>query len=177
MPRVSLVEKEQAHPIIRQEVYQEREEQGLRVINLFKVMGHCPSIGLNFVRLVRSILQGEELPARLRELAILRVTNLAQAKYAFTKHTAAALRNGVSPKQIDDISAWVTSAEFNELECAVLGYTDEVTQCLEVKDETFAQLRSFFSEHAIVELTTVIGFYGMVSRILLALQIELEPEV
>ena len=177
MQRVSLVEKDQADPVMRKEVYQEREDQGGRVINLFKVMGHCPSIGLNFIRLARSILQGEELPANLREMIILRVTNLAQAEYAFIKHTAAALRNGVSQKQIDAISAWEASAEFNEPERAMLAYTDEVAQYIKVKDETFARLQSFFNEHAIVELTTVIGFYGMVSRTLVALQIELEPEV
>ena len=58
----------------------------------------------------------------------------------------------------------------------MLRYADEVTQDIRVKDDTFAALQGFLSEHAIVELTSVIGYYNMVCRILIALQIELEPE-
>ena len=56
----------------------------------------------------------------------------------------------------------------------MLGYTDELAQDIRVKDETFARLRDFFREHAIVELAAAISYYCMVCRILAALQIELE---
>ena len=175
MPRVSLVEKDQAHPVVK-ELYQKNEEQGWPVINLFKVMGHCPYIGLNFQRMGNSILRGEELSPILRELAILRVGVLAQSEYEFSKHTVIGKEAGVSQKQIDGISNWVSSPEFNEEERAVLAYTDEVATSIRVKDETFAKLQNFFNEHEIVELTVTIGYYGMVCRILVALQVELEPE-
>jgi len=50
-----------------------------------------------------------------------------------------------------------------------------VATSIKVKEETFARLQNFFNEHEIVELTVTIGYYGMVCRILVALQIELEP--
>ena len=56
----------------------------------------------------------------------------------------------------------------------MLAYTDEVERDIKVKDETFATLRGFFSEHEIVELTVVIGYYGMVCRFLAALDVEME---
>ena len=173
MQRISLVEKDRAHPLIR-ETYQKLEDQGSQILNLNKVMAHCPHIGLNFQRLGNSILRGEGLSARMRELAVLRVGNLAKAHYELVKHTPIALRAGVSQKQIDDIPDWVTSVEFNAEECAVLQYTDEVTQGTGVSDKTFADLRAFLSEAEVVELTAAIGYYGMVARILNALQIELE---
>ena len=108
MQRISLVEKDQAHPLIK-ETYQKLEDRGSQVLNLFKVMGHCPHIGLNFQRLGNSILMGEELPAKLRELAILRVSNLLPAEYEFVKHVPIALRSGVSQKQIDEVSDWAAS--------------------------------------------------------------------
>jgi len=174
MPRVSLIEKDQAHPVVK-ELYQKNEEQGWPVINLFKVMGHCPYIGLNFQRMGNSILRGEELSPKLRELAILRVGVLAQSEYELSKHTVIGKETGVSQKQIDDISNWASSPEFNEEERAALAYTDEVATSIKVKEETFARLQNFFNEHEIVELTVTIGYYGMVCRILVALQIELEP--
>lgn len=98
MARVSLVEKNQAHPMVK-ELYQKNETQSGHILNLWKVMGHCPYIGLNFQRLGNSLLKGEELSPRLRELAILRVGNLAQSDYEFKQHTAIALQCGVGQKR------------------------------------------------------------------------------
>ena len=175
MPRVSLVEKDQAHQVVK-ELYQKNEEQGWPVLNLFKIMGHCPYVGLNFQRLGNSILRGDGLSPKLRELAVLRVGELAQSEYELTKHAIIGRKAGLSQKQIDDISNWISSPEFNEEGQAVLAYTDEVVQNVKVKDETFTQLQRFLNEDEIVELTAAIGYYGMVCRILVALQVELELE-
>ena len=56
----------------------------------------------------------------------------------------------------------------------MLQYTDEVAENIRVADETFAKVNAFLSDQEIVELTATIGYYGMVSRILESLQIELE---
>ncbi len=173
MTRVSYVEKDQADPKLK-EAFQRIEERGQTVLNLFKVMANCPHIGLNFLRLGNSILTGEEVPANIRELAILRVGVLAQSKYEVTQHIAIGLRCGVRQKQIDDLAKWSKSKEFDDRERAVLQYTDEVAQNIKVKDGTFITLKKYFSDHAIVELTTTIGYYGMVCRILVGLQIDIE---
>ena len=176
MARINLVEKEHAHPMVR-ELYQKNEDRRGYVTNLAKVMGHCPYIGLNFQRLGNSLRTGEELSTRLRELTILRVGNLTQAEYEFKHHSITALQSGISQQQIDEISHWSDSELFSEEERAVLAYTDEVTRDIKVKDETFTRLRSLFSEHTVVELTALIGYYGMVCRILVALEVELEPGI
>lgn len=175
MARVSLMEKEQAPPMVK-ELYEKNAANTGRVLNLWKIMGHCPYIGLNFQRLGNSLLRGEELSVKLRELAVLRVGCLAQSEYEFRQHSAIALQCGVSQKQIDEISGWAASPEFNDEERAVLQYTDEVAQDIRVKDETFAELRGFLGEHAIVELTTAIGYWGMAARILVALEVEMDAE-
>ncbi|MBI4188017.1 MAG: carboxymuconolactone decarboxylase family protein [Chloroflexi bacterium] len=176
MARVSFMEKDKAHPMVK-ELFESNETRRGFVTNLAKVMGHCPYIGLNFQRLGNSLRKGEELPPKLRELTILRVGNLMQAEYEFKHHTIMGLQCGISQKQIDEVSHWTTSKLFNEQERAILAYTDEVTRDIKVKDGTFAKLQSLFSEHTIVELTALIGYYCMVCRILVALQVELEPDI
>jgi alkylhydroperoxidase family enzyme len=110
----------------------------------------------------------------LRELAILKVGDINQAKYEWTHHVPIALRLGVREEQIEALKDWENSGKFNEQERAILQYTDEVTRNIRVKDNTFAAVRRFLDDEGIVELTTTIGYYGMVCRILEALQIELE---
>jgi uncharacterized peroxidase-related enzyme len=173
MARVSLVEKENAHPMVK-ELYEKNMQNSGRVLNLFKVMGHLPYIGLNFQRMGNSILKGEELSPKLRELAILRVGFLANCRYEFTQHTPIALRAGLRKKQIDELGQWKLSKEFTDEEKVVLAYTDEVAVVVHVKDETFNELRRFLSEHSTVELTTTIAYYGMACRILEALQVDME---
>ena len=175
MARVSFVEKDQAPPMVK-ELYEKNEARNQRILNLWKVMGHCPYVGLNYQRMGNSLLRGEELSAKLRELAVLRIADLAQSGYEFKQHRVIALRCGISQEQVDDIGGWVNSERFDEEERAVLAYTDEVEQKIRVKDETFERLRSFLSEHAVVELTAAIGYWGMTARILEALEIDLEDE-
>lgn len=173
MARVGLVNKEQATPEIR-ERFQKMEEKGFRILNVFRVMAHCPQVGYHFLRLGNSILFQGTVPPALRELAILRVGHINQARYEWTHHVPIALRVGVREEQIDSLHDWKNSEKYNERERAVLQYTDEVTRDIRVKDDTFAALREFLNEEGIVELTTTIGYYGMVCRILEALRVELE---
>jgi alkylhydroperoxidase family enzyme len=176
MARVKYIEKDQASPKIK-EAFQRVEDQGQKVLNVFKTVANCPYIGLNFMRLGNSILTGEEVPADLRELAILRVGVLDKSEYEFTQHTAIGLKCGLTQKKIDDLKNWGASKEFNEKERAVLEYTDEIAQNIKVKEETFSTLKKYLSDHAIVELTITIGYYGMVCRILVGLQVELEDGI
>jgi len=174
MARVKLVEKEQADPRIK-EMFQKLEDQDVPVLNLFKAVGNCPRIGRNFVRLGNAILRPDFIDPKLRELAILRVGNLLRSEYEFTKHVTIGGEVGVTDDQIDELSNWAASRKFTDIEKAVLQYTDEVTLNVKVSDSTFANLKKFFGDQAIVKLTATIGYYGMVSRILVALEIELEP--
>ena len=173
MARVSFVEKGQGHPMVEQ-LYRKIESQGQTILNLYKVLGHSPYIGLNVERLAGSLRKGQELSPRLRELAVLRVGVLAKAEYQFSKHSAIGLQAGLRKEQIESIHNWESSPEFDDEERAVLAYTGEVEREIKVKDETFARLRSFLSERAIVELTIAISYYGMISRFLVALDVEME---
>jgi 4-carboxymuconolactone decarboxylase len=173
MARVRLLSNEQVAPEIR-EIFQKIEANGFRVINLYRVMAHCPRVGRYFLRLGNSILFKGAVAPNLRELAILRVGDINQANYEWTQHVSIALRTGVRQEQIDALPDWEKSEKFNEQERAILRYTDEVTKNIRVKDDTFAAVRRFLNEEGIVELTTTIGYYGMVCRILEAFQVELE---
>lgn len=173
MARVSYMTKEKAAPEIRQ-MFQKMEDNGFPIINLYKVVAHCPKVGQYFLRLGNSILFKGAVPTNLRELAILRVGQLLKASYEYTHHVPIALRLGVRQEQIDALAHWENSGEFNAREAAVLRYTDEVTENVRVKDETFAGVRGFLSEEGVVELTATIGFYCMACRILEALQVDLE---
>ena len=173
MARVKLLEKEDADPMV-QAIYQKIEDSGGEVINLLKALAHSPKICRDWNRMGITLLLKGDLSPRLRELAILRVGDLARANYERTKHVPIALQAGANQEQIDNLSNWTNADCFDAQEQAVLQYTDEVARNIRVSDDTFKKIAEFLSPKEIVELTTTIGYYGMVCRTLEALEIQLE---
>ena len=173
MARVRLVEKAQASPKVT-EVYQKIEDNGAKVINLFKAVANSPNLLLNVIRLGNSILMRTELPPRLRELAILRVARLSGSEYEWQQHVAIAWEVGIKQEQLDAISDWRNSSHFNDEECAVLQYVDEVARNVKVSDETYHAVKKFFNDQKVVELTMTVGYYGMLARLLVPLQVEVD---
>ena len=175
MARVKLLEKEEVAEAFK-DIYRRNEERGAPVLNIVKLLAHCPDIGPEYLRFAGSVLRGENVPMKLRELATLRVGNLNGADYEYLHHIPLGLRGGLTRKQIDEIANWPESSEFDEQERRVLQYTDEVARDNRVTDKTFARMRELFDEHDIVELTLVIGYFLMLCRILVTFQVELEPD-
>ena len=175
MSRVPLVQKEQASPELK-EIYDKIEARGAKIHNAHKALAHNPDILRNFLRLGVSLLTKTELPAKLRELAILRIARLTRSDYEWASHYPIALEIGVSQDQVDAISHWSDATNFSDEERAVLQYTDEVAQNSEVTDETFRVLQQYLNEQGIVELTLLVGFYRMVARFVMTLQIEVDTD-
>jgi 4-carboxymuconolactone decarboxylase len=173
--RIKMVQNAQASPELK-EIYNNLSKNGARILNLYRVVAHNPRALLNFLRLGNSLLVGTELPPKLRELAILRVAKLAGSEYEWSQHCPIALELGIDQKQIQTISHWSTSANFSAIERAVLQYTDEVAQNVTVKEETFQALQQHLNERAIVELTLSIGYWGMVARVLVPLQVSIDTQ-
>ena len=173
MARVKMVQKEQAPPKVK-EIYDKIEHHGAKILNLYKVMAHNPDVLLNHMRLGNSLITKSGLSPSLRELAILRVASLAGSEYEWVQHCPVALEAGISNEQIEAIPHWSESTSFSDEERAVLQYTDEVARNVRVQDETFTALQPYLNEQNIVELTLSIGYWGMVARLLVPLQVDID---
>ena len=175
MSRVQMVQMDQAQSAVK-ELYNRIEENGASVLNLYRVLAHNPDVMRNFLRFGSSLITRTELAPKLRELVILRVAKLTGSEYEWAQHYPIALEVGVSCEQAETISLWSDSANFSDEERTVLQYADEVAQNVEVQDETFRALYQHLNEQSIVELTLSIGFWGMVARFLVPLQVDIDAQ-
>lgn len=174
MARVKFIEKAEASPKV-QEVYQQIEDNGAKVINLFKTLANSPTaIMLNTVRLGNSILRQTALSPKLREMTILRVGQVCGCEYEWKQHAAVALEVGVTAEQQAGLKDWQKSGAFSEQERAVLQYVDEVAAGVSVSDKAFNALKKLFNDQVIVELTVTIGYYSMLARVLVPLQVDID---
>jgi 4-carboxymuconolactone decarboxylase len=173
MARVGYVATTEAQGDAR-EVFAKMEQRGSGVLNLHRALANSPSMLRNFMRMGNSLLFHGVLPPALRELAVLRIAQMAGAGYEWAHHVPIARQVGVTEEQVARLGSWTTSAHFDERERAVLRYTEAVTSTVAVPDEVFREVRAHTNEAEVVELTLVAGYWGMVARLLVALEIDLE---
>jgi len=175
MSRVGLVQKNQASPEVS-ELFQRIEDNGAKVMNLYRAVANSPQVTRNLIKLGNSLISKTDLSPKLRELTIMRIARLCDCEYEWAQHTPVALHSGVSQTQLDVIDSWKESDDFTDEERAVLQYVDEVAQNVKVADKTFEALRQHLSERNIVELTLAIGWWGMLARFLVPLEVEIDEQ-
>lgn len=142
-----------------------------RMLNLYSMLMHSPPVCEGWLSFLTAIRQRSSLPARVRELVIMRIAVVNEADYEFQQHRPIALSVGVSEEQIDGLRAGDLSA-FSGGDRAVLAYCDAMTKNVHVPDDVFATMRPHFSEREVVELSATIAAYNLVSRFLEALQVD-----
>ena len=155
-------------------VEQIKRERSGRMLNLYRMLLNSPPVAAGWLHLGTAVRYQSKLSGRLRELAICQVGKLNRADYEYLHHEPLALREGVSAEQLAALDSWQESGLFNARERAVLAYTDAMTREVEVDDATFATVREHFDRQQLLELTATIGFYNMVTRLLVALRIDLD---
>jgi alkylhydroperoxidase family enzyme len=101
------------------------------------------------------------------------------ADYELEQHAPELLRAGGTEAQVEALAGLGTEAEdtavFAATERAVLQLTLEMTRNVRVSDTTFERVQSALSDtRQVVELVGVIATYNMVSRFLVALEVDLE---
>ena len=114
-------------------------------------------------------------PRRLRELMILRTSQIARVDYELIHHARMAAAAGVAEELIVELPRWEESSSFTEAEKAALRFTESV-MALSVSDADMEELRRHFSDAEVVELTMTAAAYAMVPRMLEALAVPLEDD-
>jgi 4-carboxymuconolactone decarboxylase len=173
--RISYVTKETAPQEVA-DIFSKMEAHGAPVLNLWRTAAHCPTTLIHFIRMGNSLLTKTRLNTKLREIAILRVAEIMDCDYERRAHTVVAKELGVTDERLKEIKNWGSSAVFDEVERAALRFVDEVAEKGRVNDETFSNLADYLDDGMIVELAQTIGYYGMVARILLPFQVDLDEE-
>jgi len=153
--------------------------RGGTLMNIDRQMLHSPELARGWNHMLGAVRTRLALPGRLRELAICAVATLNGASYEFHHHAPVLLHEGGSAAQVealrDVIAALRAEAVFDRAERAVLQLTLEMTRSVSVSDATFTELRQVLnSDQHVVELVAVVAAYNMVSRFIVALQIDPE---
>jgi AhpD family alkylhydroperoxidase len=147
-----------------------------RLINLYRVLLNSPPVAESWLDFNSTVRFKTALEPRLREMIILRVSILNGAQYQAQIHGAShALKAGVTKAEIEALDDWRSGQLFSDAERAALDWTDAMTRDIEVPDALHAEIRRYFNDRQIVEITVLAGAYNMHTRVARALKIDAEP--
>ncbi len=143
------------------------------VPNMFRVMAHRPEIFATMQAHFGAVLNTGTVSTKLKELIIVRTSQVNQTPYCLASHSALARSLGWSDDQLTHLADWHDRSDFTPAEKAALHLAETVTRnAHSVSDEQYAELRSFYSEGEIVELLCAIGLFNYFNRFNDALQMQ-----
>jgi alkylhydroperoxidase family enzyme len=159
-----------------------RARRGGTLLNLDRMLLRSPPFAQGWNAHLGAVRRELSLAPRLRELAICGVAVLNDAGYELQQHAPEFLRAGGTAEQLEGLGqlgrvTQVTEefVAFDATERAVLQLTLQMTRHVRVDDSTFERVRGVLGdERQVVELVGVIATYNMVSRFLVALDVDLE---
>jgi 4-carboxymuconolactone decarboxylase len=150
------------------------EFEGMLSLNIFRTLAHHPKLMDRFSRFGGFLLYRGLLPARERELVILRVGFRCGSVYEFGQHTVIGHAAGLTEDEvrrlaIDEVAGW------SDADRDLVLVADELCAHDCVRGETWSRLAVRWSESELLELLVVAGFYRLVSGLLNTVGIQLEP--
>jgi uncharacterized peroxidase-related enzyme len=164
MPRISRLNRSEVSPELR-DVYDKFLHDRGNVPYFFRTLAHRPEIFRTATAHMQAVLNTGTLPTRLKELVVVRTSQINGTAYCLASHTAISLRLGTTPEQIEALKTWRESTLFSEAEKEALHLAEAMTtDSLRYSDEEMARLRRFYSEGEVVELMAAIGLFNYFNR-------------
>jgi uncharacterized peroxidase-related enzyme len=172
MSRISRLDRSEVTPEMAA-LYDKAFAHRGNVPNMFRVMAHRPEIFSTMQAHFSAVLHTGTVSTKLKELIIVRTSQVNVTPYCLASHTILAKGLGWTDDQLSNLADWPRRDDFSPAEKAALRLAETVTRDAHaVTDEQFAELRSFYSEGEIVELLCAIGLFNYFNRFNNALKME-----
>jgi len=172
MSRISRLNRDEASPEIAAGFDKVFAQRG-NVPNMFRVMAHRPEIYTTMQAHFAAVLNTGTVSTKLKELIIVRTSQINDTPYCLASHTILARNLGWNDDQLAHLAEWRSRQDFSAAEKAAVRLAETVTRNAHaVSDEQFAELRRYYSEGEIVELLCAIGLFNYFNRFNNALRME-----
>ena len=145
-------------------------------LNIFGTIAHHPRLLKRFMNYAGLFLNKGLLPAREREIVILRVGWNCQSVYEFGQHTIIGERVGLTIEEITAVTRDIGEHNWNDRDIALLEMSDDLCADNCVSQHTCEKLRRDWKEDELIELVMVAGTYRLVSGFLNTMGVELDAQ-
>jgi len=145
-------------------------------LNIFGTIAHHPRLLKRFMNFAGLFLNKGLLPAREREIVILRVGWNCQSVYEFGQHTVIGQRVGLSLSEIDALTKMTSEYQWSDRDATLIAMSDDLCNDNCVSESTWKKLAADWKEDELIELVMVAGTYRLVSGFLNTMGVELDQD-
>ena len=176
-PRITPVQDADFTDEQRKSVERQLQQRPGSVLNVQRTLFRAPLAASAFGQWAGYIMSGRNsLPARQREIVILRVGFLCKSGYEFAQHERFGLQAGLTADEISKIKAGA-DAGWTAADAVLIRAADDLVGAHFISDPTWAELRAHFDEKQCMDVVFTAGQYTQVSMILNSFGVQLEPGV
>src|SRR3984893_11275625 len=134
------------------EIYDRFARQRGNVPNMFRTVAHRPEILQTMIAHMEAVLNTGTLPTSLKELVIVRTSQMNNCEYCLASHSLLAKKLGYSEAQIAALPHFGDSGEFTSREKTALRLAERLTRNDGPLDDVeLRDLKAHFTEGEIVE--------------------------
>lgn len=159
-------------------------QEGGLLLNVWKTLARHPAAMRPLMIWVEYILgrgasaapgHGNTLPARERELLILRTGWLSRSGYEWVAHLRVGKRAGVTDEEIERIRTGSTAPGWNAVDKTLLQVAEELYADRFISDPVWSALRGHFREEQCMDAVYTVAQYTQVAMTLNAFGVQLDP--
>lgn len=147
------------------------------VMNIFTTLLNHQDLFKRWLVFANHILFKSSIPAKEKEIAILRIGFLCKCEYEWAQHVVIARRAGLDDSIIEEIKIGEESAKFSELQRLVIRSVDELHKYAHISDKTWGGLQKYYSQNQLIDLIFTVGQYNLVSMALNTLKVQLDEGI
>jgi 4-carboxymuconolactone decarboxylase len=146
-------------------------------VNIFRTLIHHPKLFKRWIVFANHVLFKSSLPARDREILILRTGWRCRAEYEWGQHVIIGKASGIADEEIARIADGPDAPGWDAFDATLLRAADELHDDHFLSDATWKALGERYSPQQIMDVVFAVGQYTLVSMALNSFGVQLDPGV
>jgi alkylhydroperoxidase family enzyme len=150
---------------------------GSAPLNIFGTLAHHPKLLKRWIVFGNHVLAKSTLPARERELLILRTGWRCRAPYEWGQHVVIARASGLSDDEIRRVADGANAPGWAPFDALLLRAADELHDDASLSESTYRAIAQRYSAQQMLDLVFTVGQYHLVSMALNTFRVERDDGV
>jgi 4-carboxymuconolactone decarboxylase len=146
-------------------------------INVSRLLMHNPTLTRALSNLLGTLMTQQKIPARIRELMILRTAWLTGGEYVFCRHVLVARELKIPEQEILGVRDPDKCPSYSAVDRAAIALAGELSHGDQVSPNTWAVLEKTFAPEELLELLVTAGNWRMFAIMFKAAKLPLDPEL
>ncbi len=166
-------------PVSDEEATEEQREilaaAGRSPLNVQRTIAQYPELARSRQAFTNHVMRQTSLPAREREILILRTGWNCQSEYEFGQHSRFGRSVGLTDDEIRRITLGADADGWDEFDATLIRAADELHNDAFITDQTWNALAERYSTKQLMDVVFAVGQYHIVSMALNSFGVQFEP--